>query len=1311
MKKYTVRVISILLITALLMSMLAASVFAYSLNLAELAANEDENLGGIYEVQDIISLIEPERHTIQIPVADMTAEELQKKIAGGIVLQLDRDPERPYLDSTLYPHQSMGGNMGDTAIWKTQRGSALFRNFVLTAGEENGAAVLTVAFDSDFYFSNTADRSVPHAIGGIYLDTCGWFKLTAKAGDLALGTADLKVAPYDSFHTMGEIYTEIDDIVALANQNGLYAVRESMGTSTAGRDTPYIIISDSESSVADWLAFTEAAETAPTQTLADLEAGVYDQLRVPVLYSNIHAFEVAAADGIMMLAETLAETGIEGTLSYQMLTGFTAAGEAQLRAELNNPNRCVGKGGYGVAVPDLVKDTATYLGYLQNGNGKSGYVDLNKFYEQEEKLVSMRELLGGVFFILVPEESVDGRVYIARTAANGYDLNRDNSFQTTPETANMLRMIGTYNPVCFTEYHGRVPGFQCEPCTPPHEPNFEYDLLAEHLVTAGEAFAIGAVANNDAYNSYVMPQRDYLSYTNAQKTATRWLSPWDDMSTNYTPQFAMLHGAVSYTVELPAYSEDTVRAVCYGSISQADYVKNEKLGFLTAQVKIYERSVNNANSNAYELVGQWFCDQNDVEGAEMKLLRPEYNGEGENGNFYPECYLIPLDGENQCNIRAARDMMLWLTRNDVKVHLTTEPIEYDGVCYPAGTLVVPMYQAKRSVANSALYDGTLLQSWTTIYSENITTFNETRGFHMATVAKPAEYERIAQVMGESMDFDDASLYADWMTSFFYGEEGRDVVILNDSEDATAAVNALLQEGKRVAMIVDGERKGDFICAYEDYLTVADRYLLIADGVAARSEGIRAQYIKPNPTVYITGVPSPYVVGCISFLQLYNSSWNYDRVAMENMNFKVTEILDEADVIAGANALNQKECEAVMNGTPCIGYGSAFLAGSNITPLVRAMGSVSRTPLSGAEDCLANVVYPNNTLVNASYISGGDHTLYGYSYEEGYCYGYFSSIPKGAVPLVAVDGSKAPTQGFIPASSGYAQFLKGGVLGFSFDNAKLHVALFANTLTNKGHQKDEYNYISNFIFSSLLTGEEYVGACSHIAEVEVFSATCTEGGYNICTCTICGEQYLADETQPLGHAYVDGCCIHCGEPEPVKTKLLLGAATGMAGDTVTISLSIVNNPGIAPFEPAVRYDTDKLVLLGIQDTGLLREGRSDEAPDGVIANLTFQIKEDCKPGEIVISLDKLSGTKEDALDASDGSIDVVDYLPGDLDGDKLLTVRDLALLRRYLLNGAAFPANPAAADLDGVPGVSEADVDYLRASLAHWEGYQPSYPGR
>ncbi|MBR4132094.1 MAG: S-layer homology domain-containing protein [Oscillospiraceae bacterium] len=1076
MRKLSNRFLPLLLAAAMLLSLLTFSASANSLDLTQIADNEDEGLGQLYTVQDIISLSEDAHHTVRIPLEGTTYMKLSADIAeGNVTLSLDRDTSHPYLDSTLYPNAKAGGTMMDGSVWQTQNRTALFQNIEMKAETEEDEVYLIVDFDSVCYFYGRGgvDYSAPHSNGGAYLDLCGWFKLTANVNNEISGFADVKVAPYKNYRTMPEIYTEIHNMVQAANENGLYAFEDLVGYSTAGREIPYLVIADSKATVDAWMALTRKAEADPTAVLADIAKGVYNDIRVPILYSNIHSNEIAATDGILQFGWALANAGIDGKFSYNMLTGFTDAGKAQLEEEMNDPSRSYygNDTAAGVAVPDLIKDKATYLGYLQDGNGRSGKVDLDKYYTQSENEISVKDMLSGVFFVLVPEENVDGRTYDTRTASNGYDLNRDNSFQTTSETASMQRLIGSYNPVSFTEFHGRVTDFQCEPCDPPHEPNFEYDLLAEHLVTGGEYFGIAAVANNASYNSYVIPQRDYLSkITGDEAHDVKWFDPWDDMSTSYTPQFAMLHGTVAYTVELPAYSDDTTDLVKYGCIGQADYIMQEKLGYLTAQVKIFERGVTNANSDAYELVGQWFCDQYDVEGAEMDVFRPEYTGEGQNGNFYPECYIIPLDRENQSNLAAAVEMMVWLTRNHVKVNLTEAEFTYGGVTYPAGTMIVSMYQAKRSVANGALYDGTLIQGWPTLYSEGITSFNETRGFDMATVAEPASYQTIAAVMGEDIDYESVPYYAMNVRSSFEGVRGADVIISNVSEDSTYAVNLLLQEGKTVGMITEGEYKGDFICKYADFRYVASEYIytlpvLTATGVYGKD--IKAQVIE-KPVVYITGVPSATTSGgCIATSQVGNASWNYDRVAMELMGFEVTEDVSEANVIAGCSGISGAALEAAQAGTPYIGYSSgAMRNASSVVP------GFTRTGLPGAMDCLAYVTYPNETLVNASYISEGDDVMYGYGF------GYFSAIPEGAVALVKTDGSKTPTEGFIPAISDrakqtYEAFLDGGVLGFSYDDGTVHAALFANTLTQKGHQRDEYAYISNFIFSSLL-GDAYQG---------------------------------------------------------------------------------------------------------------------------------------------------------------------------------------------------------------------------------------------
>ena len=1066
---YAAKAFSLLLALVLTLSLAVNSAAAVSFQ--DMNPKDDALLGTKFNVDATITLVtgkDGKDVSLSIPVSGMSKEALAAAItAGTVTLALERDDSRPYVNEELFPYAYAGGDLNSWMI--EGKDEHQFTDIKLTANEKNGKAVLDVSFHVNNYFystnrrtgETTPDYSVPHVNGSYYIDLCGYFDLTAKNSGKAIGSAPVKVAPYENFNTMWEIYKELDTIAANGTKNGLYVERFSMGQSTAGRDMPYLIVADSKASVTKWLALAERAETEPDAVLADIKSGKLDEIRVPVMYSNIHPDEVAATDGVLDFARMITS---EKTIDYKTLTGFTAAGEKELKEEMGP----VGAEG-SVAVPDLVKDTASYLGYLTAGNnGKSGKVDLEKYYTVKSNTVNVKdELLSDVFFILVPEENVDGRTYLTRHSTNGYDLNRDNSFQTTSETANMQQLIGTFNPMSLAEFHGRVQAFQCEPCDPPHEPNFEYDLLANHLITGGEALGIAAVANNDGYNSYVIPQRDYLSYT-GNDTETYWEDPWDDMSTSYTPQFAMLQGTVAYTVELPAYNDDTAQAAQYGILGNAAYVAAEKLSYLESQVTIFQRGVKNFNSDAFELVGQWLCDQNDVEGAEMDVFRPEYTGTGQNGNFYPECYIIPLDGENQTNLQAASDMMEWLTRNDVKVNMTEKEFTYDGVTYPAGTMIVSMYQAKRSVANGALYDGTLINGWTILYSEGITSFNETRGFDMVTVAEPAAYKSISAVCGDAMDHDDALAYTKALTSYFTGDKNKDVILSNASEDSTAAVNELLKAGKTVGMVTSGDHMGDFICSYADYQTVAGKYLLSAAGVDKTS--VKAKIITKSPTVYVPGTPAESEKGFVYTPQISQSAgWNYDTAAMNLMGFTTTSDVTKADAAAGASKLDSAAKTAVKNGLSYIGY--SYSAASSASDLI---AGVEYTELDGAMDCLTPVVYPNKTLVNASYILDGDGILYAYGL------GYFSQIPAGAAVLVKSDKTRTPTEGFVPTNTaervaGFKAYMNGGVQGFAYKENGMNVVLFANSLTHKVHQRDEYAYISNFLFSSVLSDKNYDGS--------------------------------------------------------------------------------------------------------------------------------------------------------------------------------------------------------------------------------------------
>ena len=57
------------------------------------------------------------------------------------------------------------------------------------------------------------------------------------------------------------------------------------------------------------------------------------------------------------------------------------------------------------------------------------------------------------------------------------------------------------------------------------------------------------------------------------------------------------------------------------------------------------------------------------------------------------------------------------------------------------------------------------------------------------------------------------------------------------------------------------------------------------------------------------------------------------------------------------------------------------------------------------------------------------------------------------------------------------------------------------------------------------------ALDHNYETVVTEATCTKGGYTTHTCSRCGDDYVTDETEALGHTFDGDSCSVCGEAKP------------------------------------------------------------------------------------------------------------------------------------------------------------------------------------
>ena len=602
---------------------------------AEETTAEELIIGADSTTELFIPLTEKTSKILDFPLSEEQAEQVKKAGADKVTWTLHRlAPYANPADGNFIPLH------GEEKMYPNEKETIDFAKISFSPANEYDQGFSMERFQTtldgstlklDFATTpvqNNGKDSIPHENGGRFMDICGEFRLTAELDGVNLASLEsVTIKPYSSFHNMWEMYDEIERLAEEGDDDGTtpkpYVEYGVMGKSHLGYDMPYLIVARDSAAVKKWLDLSERAEETGTAVTEEIRNSGDDDYQVPVLYSNVHANEVAAGDAILEFARQLIE---EPSIEYTRLTGFTEEGKAKLEQQRKE---------MGLHTPKLLEDKCNYLGGIwTNPMMDSDVVEgFDSFYTSEKTAVNVADLLGDVFFILVPVENVDGRMHYNRTSANGYNLNRDNSFQVTPETQNIQHLIGTYDPVTFLELHGVVDAFQLEPALPPHQPNYEYDVIARNQMAGAEAFGAAAVANNPAYQSFVIEMRDYM-YLDENDTPF-WSVGGNDYPTIFTPAYAMLHGCVGYTAELPAYSETTRQAGTYGLWGLADYVAANKESYFANLAEIYSRGIANKNSDAE--VGPWFVDGHDNIGAEAEIFRPAHTGEGENGQFYPEC--------------------------------------------------------------------------------------------------------------------------------------------------------------------------------------------------------------------------------------------------------------------------------------------------------------------------------------------------------------------------------------------------------------------------------------------------------------------------------------------------------------------------------------------------------------------------------------------------------------------------------------------------------------------------------------------------
>ncbi|MDR0471072.1 MAG: polysaccharide deacetylase family protein, partial [Nitrososphaerota archaeon] len=305
------------------------------------------------------------------------------------------------------------------------------------------------------------------------------------------------------------------------------------------------------------------------------------------------------------------------------------------------------------------------------------------------------------------------------------------------------------------------------------------------------------------------------------------------------------------------------------------------------------------------------------------------------------------------------------------------------------------------------------------------------------------------------------------------------------------------------------------------------------------------------------------------------------------------------------------------------------------------------------------------------------------------------------------------------------------------------------------------------------------ALGHTEVTEIVNATDTEDGYIKVTCSVCGEELsytVLDATgcllnydvaggvgNPIGGQYKQGISVPISNVVPTKTgytfagwlyegvtyaygdsfvmpncnvtlvaqwssstSVHVTSATGRAGEEVTLTVSIENNPGIASYSITMRYpdtltyvspvvgdftsnfNADTTIAGQITVTATSPMG-TDVSSGRVLFGLTFKINDaidDC-------IIDELSGlslgyynVNRDGIEhnehlyqypiATQPVITVKNAVYGDVNGDDAINMLDVTRLLRYIWNVDSSSTNfvAANADVNGDGVINMLDVTRL-----------------
>ena len=816
--------------------------------------------------------------------------------------------------------------------WKMADGTFSGDPFV-TVEEKADGNDLKVSLKFNELFGQDLSLRTPNNIRRTYRNFMGTHELVGTSEDLGLTIRkNIVLRPYEDFHTHDEMLAAIEKSRQDAKTDRLVKI-ETTGKSAQGRDVKLGIISSDQKSIDDYLNTTNRlALTKPAEMLAALKNGTLDY-KLPVLINNTHADEQPAIDIITGLFNTFA-----------------------------------------------TKDQISFQTTDANGNAKT-------------VTLSVKELLKKFIFLFDFTENPDGDVANTRALANGIDPNRDTSYQANPETRIVAGLINKWNPIALYDIHGFVKDFLIEPATPPHDPNFEYDLLSKNMLENAHHMGRAGVANSK-YDHYIIPKLD-------------WGDGWDDSFSGYTGVYAMYHGILGHTVEIPEGNQESYKAGYHAVLGGISYLSQDPDKLMEMRLNFYLRGINKVEDPKAE---------NELVGPDGKVVGRVKNGQKK---FFPDYYVIPMGLDKDNDSQQAFNMIEYFKRNGVVI----QELKEDVGNYKKGDLVVDMAQAKRGYANHILYKGSNESAWAAMYAELLVNFPDMRGFKAEAVFKDKLFDgKLGEV---------TALRATRTSEV--NHKAPYYVIANTSDSAVKAVNQAIREGKKVYLTEDG-----YIVDTPTFANLLNNYAIYGDALYKVPTGQPLKALKvyaPPHQYYWAGVDSPA----------------HTALALKNLGFDIVDTPEEADVIVlesnkfdksilglkptivvGGSAMQRLEKLGVLDGFDA----ERFSGGSDFEGLMKAIVD-DKDPLTSG--------YKKNDLF---YSNSGN---------------WIAKAPANFKTLATIAGSDYYIAGWWPGN----EKLANKIVAISGSYKEHPLFVYAGNPTNRLHTIHFYRWISNAVFGSQL----------------------------------------------------------------------------------------------------------------------------------------------------------------------------------------------------------------------------------------------------